>query len=144
MNKFFNFLRGTVRAEVSGMFPERVINLCAQNRVEFWAVDWRDDDTVRMTLRSEGLHEAIMFAERVDCRLEVLWQRGLPQFLSLFRQRYGFLVGVAGALLTVAILSGFILNIEITGNERVDDAVILQQLQRQLYLHHLNQRSSCR
>ena len=130
MNKFFNFLRGTVRAEVSGMFPERVINLCAQNRVEFWAVDWRDDDTVRMTLRSEGLHEAIIFAQRVDCRLDVLWQRGLPQFLSLFRQRYGFLVGVAGALLTVAILSGFILNIEITGNERVDDAVILQQLQR--------------
>ena len=130
MNKLINYLRGTARVEVTGMFPERVVNLCAQNRVEFWAVDWADEGIVRMTVRSEGVEAVGGFAERVDCCLKVIWQRGMPQFFSLFRQRYGFLAGMAAALLTVAILSGFILRIEITGNERVDDAVILQQLQR--------------
>ena len=130
MNKLINYLRGTARIEVSGKFPERVINLCAQNGVEFWAVDWRDDGTVHMTVRAEGLAGATEFADRVECRLNVLWQKGLPQFLSLFRRRYGFLFGMAMALLTVSVLSGFILKIEITGNERVSDAVILQQLQR--------------
>ena len=39
MNGVVNYLRGTVRVTVAGPFPERVINLCAQKGVEFWAVD---------------------------------------------------------------------------------------------------------
>ena len=130
MRKLVNYLRGMIRIEVSGAFPERVVNLCAQNRVEFWAVEWPNEHTVRMSIRARGLKEAQRFSEKTDCELRIEWSRGVPQFLSLFRQRYGFLAGLTLALLTVAILSGFVLSIEITGNERVSDAEILQQLQR--------------
>ena len=55
MNNVVNYLRGTARVTVTGLFPERVVNLCAQNGVEFWGVDWRDEHLVTMTVRRKGL-----------------------------------------------------------------------------------------
>lgn len=36
MRKLFNLIRGYVDVEVTGAFPERLLNLCAQNRLQFW------------------------------------------------------------------------------------------------------------
>lgn len=130
MRRIMNVLRGTVRVTVSGLFPERVINLCAQNRVEFWAVDWRDEHTVALTVRRGGLRRLTAYAEKVGCQVQEQWRRGFPDFALKFRARYAFLVGLSLALCAVALLSRFVLTIEVTGNERVSDEVILQQLQR--------------
>ena len=40
MKRLMNFLRGMADLRVTGLFPERLINLCAQNGVEFWGVEW--------------------------------------------------------------------------------------------------------
>ena len=130
MNRFINSLRGTVCVSVSGPFPERVINLCAQSRVDFWAVDWQDEHTVLFTLRRHGLKKVQAFAQRVDCLLVVERLDGLPEFLGKFKRRYAFLIGLFFALCTVGFLSQFVLSIEINGNENVSEAVILQQLRR--------------
>ena len=130
MNGVVNYLRGTVRVTVTGLFPERVVNLCAQNGVEFWGVDWRDEHLVGMTVRRKGLPRLEELAHRVECEVTVGERHGLPEFLKTFRSRYGFLVGLALTLCAVTVLSQFVLTIEITGNETVPDGVILRQLQR--------------
>ena len=130
MNGIINYLRGTARVTVAGLFPERVINLCAQNSVEFWGVDWRDEHWVSMTVRRKGLSELEELARRVDCEIVVGERHGLAEFARIFRNRYGFLVGLALTLCAVTVLSQFVLTIEITGNETVPDEVILRQLQR--------------
>ena len=50
MQKIINFFRGSVRLEVTGPFPERFLNLCAQNYLSFWDVQWLEDGGVRLTL----------------------------------------------------------------------------------------------
>ena len=130
MKRLMNSLRGTARVRVEGAFPERLINLCAQNRVEFWAVDWRDESVVEFTLRLAGLQRLLELSDRVGCEVTVLARRGVPMFLRAFRCRYGFLIGLALTLCAVSLLSRFVLTVEVTGNERVPDGVILQQLQR--------------
>ena len=59
MRRLMNFLLGTVRVRFTGPFPERLINLCAQNGVEFWGVEWLDEHTVRLTLRRRGLKKLV-------------------------------------------------------------------------------------
>ena len=130
MNRVVNYLRGTARIRIAGVFPERAVNLCARNGVQFWAVEWPDENTVTMTVWGREIQMARFYAEKTQCQLETEWERGLPRFLRIFRQRYGFLIGLTAALVLSAILSGFIMTIEITGNERVSDALILQHLQR--------------
>ncbi|MEM5780862.1 MAG: sporulation protein YqfD, partial [Lawsonibacter sp.] len=56
--------------------------------------------------------------------------RGLPDFLIRFRARYAFLTGLALSLCAVAVLSRFVLTVEVTGNQRLPTAVILTQLRQ--------------
>ena len=130
MRKLFNFLLGSARIRVTGRFPERIINLCAQNRVEFWAVDWHDEHAVSFTLRSRNLSDVHRLAEKMQGEVVVLWHTGLPVFVSGFRKRYGFLTGLCLALITAAVLSQFVLTVEVTGNETVSTQTVLQYLQR--------------
>ena len=130
MKRLINYLLGMVRLTVTGPFPERLMNLCAQSRLDFWAVEWLDEHSVRLTTRRGALNELNELAEKVGCAVQVEKSRGLPDFLARFRTRYAFLAGLALTLCAVAFLSRFILVIEVTGNEQVSTAVILSQLRR--------------
>ena len=130
MKRLMNLLRGTVALCVTGPFPERLLNLCAQHRLDFWRLEWLDDHTVRFTARRSQFRRLEALAERVECEISVEQRRGLPDFLLRFRARYAFLVGLALALGAVAFLSRFVLTIQVSGNERLPTAVILSQLRQ--------------
>ena len=55
MRRLMNFLRGMVILRLTGPFPERLINLCAQEGIDFWAMEWLDENTVRLTTRRHTL-----------------------------------------------------------------------------------------
>lgn len=130
MRKLMNFLRGTVILRLTGPFPERLINLCAQEGIEFWAMEWIDENTVRLTTRRYTLKRFQELAGRAGCEVAREASRGLPDFLGRFRTRYAFLAGLAFALCAVSFLSRFVLVVEVTGNREVPTAVILSQLRQ--------------
>ena len=53
MQWIVNRLRGELRVVARGPFPERLMNVCAQNGISFWALEWRDGHTLSMTVRQE-------------------------------------------------------------------------------------------
>ena len=55
MKRLMNYLLGVVRVRVTGPFPERLLNLCAQGGVPFWGVEWMDGHTLRLTARRRAL-----------------------------------------------------------------------------------------
>lgn len=130
-NQIVNLLRGSVRLEVSGAFPERFLNLCAQRGTAFWAVEWPDTHTLRLSVAwqdREGLEE---LGERTGCTLTELRRRGAPPFLLRFRRRYALLAGLCLAFLGACLLSRFVLVVDVEGNETVPTQVILTELRRQ-------------
>lgn len=130
MRKLMNFLRGMVILKLTGPFPERLINLCAQEGIDFWAMEWLDEHTVRLTIRRYTLKRFRELAQRAGCEVEREASRGLPDFLGRFRTRYAFLVGLVLALCAVSVLSRFVLTVQVSGNEEVPSAVILSQLRQ--------------
>mgnify|MGYP001782158458 CR=1 FL=1 len=130
MNRLINFLLGMVTLTAAGPFPERLVNLCAQEGVEFWGTQWLDAHTLRLTVRRRFLPVLRRLAQRANCQLQVERSRGLPAFLGRFRTRYAFLIGMAFALCAVGVLSRFVLTIQVTGNQQVPTAVILSELRR--------------
>ena len=131
MHKLINFMRGSVRLEVTGAFPERFLNLCAQRGVQFWGVEWREDRVLRITVTRRDLRRAEALGERVLCDVVRLSPSGVPYFLRRFRHRYAFLVGLALSMAAVCVLSRFVLTVEVVGNETVSTAQILTELRRQ-------------
>ncbi len=130
MKRLMNFLRGMVTLTITGPFPERLMNLCAQQGIDFWKLFWLDEHTLRLTTRRRQLPLLRQLAERVNCEVKVEGSRGLPDFLIRFRARYAFLTGLALSLCAVAVLSRFVLTVEVTGNQRLPTAVILTQLRQ--------------
>ena len=130
MQWIVNRLRGELRVVARGPFPERLMNVCAQNGISFWALEWRDGHTLSMTVRQEDRKQLWKLAERGGCTVETEGSRGLPAFLARFRTRYAFLAGFALSLAAVCILSSFVLTIQVTGNETVPTGVILSELRR--------------
>ena len=128
MRHLMNLIRGLVFVRLTGLFPERLVNLCAQEGIDFWAMEWLDEHTVRFTTRRGTLPLLEELARRAGCEVERESSRGLPDFLGRFRTRYAFLAGLVIALCAVSVLSRFILTVEVTGNETVPTAVILSQL----------------
>ncbi len=64
-----------------GPFPERLMNVCAQNGISFWALEWRDGHTLSMTVRQEDRKQLWKLAERVGCTVETEGEPG-PARLS--------------------------------------------------------------
>lgn len=126
-----NLLRGSIRLEVTGEFPERFLNLCAQNGVAFWDLEWPDSRSLSLTVAWKDRREMDELAQRAGCTVKRGRRKGVPPFLLRFRKRYAFLLGLMLAMGAVCLLSRFVLVIEVEGNERVPTRVILSELQRQ-------------
>lgn len=128
MKNLVNLLRGILEVTVTGPFPERLINLCAQHRLAFWGLEWQDEHTFTIQLHRGDLGRLEELARRVDCSVDVGRGRGLPFFLARFRRRYAFLAGLALSLAAVCFCSNFIFTIQVTGNETVPAERILGEL----------------
>lgn len=128
LRRMVNLLRGSVCLEVRGPFPERFLNLCAQNGVLFWRTVWLDAHTLRVTVTHGDSGRACRLAEKTMCTVTRTGQAGIPGFLGRFRRRYALLAGLALCLAAVGVLSRFVLTIEVSGNEQVSTAEILTAL----------------
>mgnify|MGYP005771261599 FL=1 len=129
--RLVNALRGSVRLEVEGAFPERFLNLCAQRGILFWNVEWMEATRLRLTVTRRGSRQAAALGERTLCTVTPAGRSGMPYFLARFRKRYAFWVGMGLSMAAVCVLSSFILTIQVKGNTDVSTAQILTELRRQ-------------
>ena len=130
MQAIINFLRGSVLFTVTGAFPERFLNLCAQAGVGFWDLEWLAPHTLRLRVSRRDARRVGPLAEKVLCEARARRHLGFPYFLAGFRKRYALLLGLALSLAAVCLLSRFVLTIEVSGNETVSTAAILTELSR--------------
>ena len=130
MKKIINLLRGYIEWQITGASPEQLLNLCAQNRLPFWRLRWLDETCFTFRTALSDSKRVGGLAGKAMCETKVLARRGLGAAALSLVKRWGFLLGLALCLTAVAILSRFVLVVEVTGNEAVPDAIILSQLQR--------------
>ena len=58
MKRAVNYLQGDGDPDGPGLFPERLLNLCAQEGVACWALEWTDSHTMRLTTYRRSLPPA--------------------------------------------------------------------------------------
>ena len=130
MKKLINLLLGYVEIQVTGAFPERLLNLCAQHQVAFWKLRWLDDTGFIFRISMKDRKRLEELAGRAMCELEERGRHGGAAVAQSMRRRWGFLLGLALCMAAVSVLSQFLLVVEVTGNKTVPTAIILTELQR--------------
>lgn len=131
MQWLINYLRGFVTVTVWGAFPERLLNLCAANRLGFWGLEWVDETAFRFTVSFREYHRLERLAQKAMCELRTPQRGGLPVLALGLRRRWAFLAGMGLCVLALCFLSRVVLTVDVEGNETVPTAVILNELARQ-------------
>lgn len=130
MKKLINLLLGYVELQVTGAFPERLLNLCAQHGVIFWRVCWVDSTTFTLRVAKKDVKRLEELAGRAMCQVTAGRSFGSAAAAKTLGARWGFLLGLTLCVGAMGILSRFLLVVEVTGNETVPTAVILSELER--------------
>ena len=125
-----NYLRGYTVLEVVCATPERVVNLCAAGGVPFWNVRWLTAERLRFTTTRSGERRLREIMAELDAEVSVVERSGAPELWRRVRRRYVLLGAAALLPLVLAVSAGRIWGFEVSGNDTVATAEILQALER--------------
>ncbi len=123
--KFMHFLLGYVRFTAEGGFPERFINLCSRSGIPLWNLMSRKG-VLHANTGIKGYKAIRPAARKSGMRVRISRRIGLPFFLKKNKKRTGLLLGFFGLFILVLYLSTMIWMVEVQGNDRIPDEVILE------------------
>ena len=129
MRSLSDTVRGVVRLEVFGAFPESLLNTAAGASVELWNAESAGEHRLRFDTYERRLVELEALAQRCGCELRVLRRRGGSISLRFARRRAGLLLGLLVVCLLLFVSSLFIWRIEIRGNSRLSRGELLRALE---------------
>ncbi len=124
----YRFFLGVLEVELLGIYPEKVLNLCSQNKISIWDIHFKKGKiTFKITVRDFKRLPKIF--KRQGVRLHILKRRGLPFFTEKYKHRFGVFIGVIIFFAVLQLLSSFIWVIEVSGNKTVKSDEILKLCQ---------------
>lgn len=128
MEKLYDLARGTVRLEISGAEPERILNFCAQNGIEFWDTDPKADFAMQITIHAADYPLVQSQNGKNGIELRLVAAKGGKTITDSMKRRFVLCIGVGVCIVLLAISSLFVWRIDITGNDTISDGVILRAL----------------
>lgn len=128
MEKLYDLARGTVRLEISGAEPERILNFCAQNGIEFWDTDPKTDFAMQITIHAADYPLVQSQNGKNGIELRLVAAKGGKNITASMKRRFVLYIGVGVCIVLLTISSLFVWRIDITGNDTISDGVILRAL----------------
>ncbi len=128
MKKLYDLARGTVRLEVSGARPERILNFCAARGIAFWETSPCEDFSISFLAYASDCAAIMSQSGKNGLEIRLLDEKG-GRRLALNAKRRAVLLTLGVLSIAAAALSSlFLWSIEIEGNETLSDAQILRVL----------------
>ncbi len=128
MSGNLSFLRGSVRVELNCRYPERAVNICAGNHVDFSGLE-RAGDGVRMDVGLGGYMTLRRVAEETGAfSVKIVRRRGAPFLLWRVRKRAALALGLVLCFGLLGLSTVFVWQIDVRGNDAVPSSRILAAL----------------
>lgn len=126
-----------VRCLVTGEETLRFVNLCRNNGIELRHLV-RRENAIQMEIDAKNLKKLRPLVRKTHVKIHILDRHGPAFFFYRHKRRWWFLLGMTVFAGMIYILSLFVWQIDIDGNRKYTDALILQALSQ------MNVRTGCR
>lgn len=127
MVNILNWIRGYLKIRVSGFSPERFMNLCRNRDILLWDIS-KDDDIFYMKIHKKNFFRLKSITKKTGTKVAILKKYGLPFILPGILKRKIFIFGLALACSFWIWTSGYIWDIEISGNHQITEDVFQEFL----------------
>lgn len=128
MKKLYDLARGTVRVKASGANAESILNLCAENGIEFWDASPCSDFELFFTLHAADYPAVSSRSGKNGVEITLVCSRGGRQLTKSMKSRFVLLVLLCVCIILSAISSLFIWRIDVVGNDKVSAESLLRAL----------------
>lgn len=139
LTSVLKFLKGYVVVHLSGYSPERFLNLCSHHKIVLWGLTSTGTE-YEMCMSIAAFRKVRPLVRKTQTKVVILERHGLPFLLWKYRRRKLFAAGAFFCVVLLYVMSLFIWNIHIEGNESLSDQVILNYLQEEGITHGMAKR----
>lgn len=126
-----------VRCLVTGEETLRFVNLCRNNGIELRHLI-RKENAIQMEIDAKSFKKLRPLVRKTHVKIHILDRQGPAFFFYRHKKRWWFLFGAAVCTGVIYVMSLFIWQIDIDGNSKYTDALILQALSQ------MNVKTGCR
>lgn len=112
------YLFGYVKVYVYGFAPERFLNLVIKNELVLWEIATEEQGFSFYTGR-KNLVKMKPYLQKTNMKLKILERKGFPYFLKRNRKRVAFLAGFVLFCSMIYVLSLFIWEVKVTGEDKL-------------------------
>ena len=127
----FGIIFGYVTIEIEGYFIERFMNLCNNQKIFLWNLKRTHSTRMLVNIGLNDFKKLKPIARKTKCRVKIQDKKGVPHLLHRYQKRKLFFLLALIIFLSILLLSNFIWNIEITGNENVPTEEIQKLLEEE-------------
>lgn len=117
------YCKGYLRIRVSGLSPERFINLCGNRNLLIWDL-CNHCGEYEMLISIDDFRCLRPLLKKTKTKARIISRYGLPFFLYRYRKRKLFVAGILFCLVFLFVMSGFIWEIQIDGNYTQTDDIL--------------------
>lgn len=128
MRKLYDFVRGVAELEVSGAQPERILNYCSENGIEFWNASPCRDFSITFCVHASDVDNLLAQNGKNGIAVKLISETGGRKLVLGAKRRAVFLLAFVFCVSLAAVSSLFLWKIEISGNDKLSDAEILRKL----------------
>ena len=131
MQRLIRFFEGSLRVEVRGAYPERFLNLCARNGINFRNMETLDIGVFRIDMSPKDFLNIRPIASKAMCRIHIVSKNGLPFLVRRIKKRTVLLAGCSIFCIAAWIFTGFVWSIEIDGFDGLDEDKLRRYLEEE-------------
>lgn len=128
MRKLYDLVRGVAELEVSGAQPERILNYCSENGIEFWNASPCRDFSITFCVHASDVDSLLAQSGKNGIAVKLISETGGRKLVLGAKRRAVFLLAFVFCVSLAAVSSLFLWRIEISGNDKLSDAEILRKL----------------
>src|SRR5690349_20261849 len=118
MLRFANYFKGAVRIRISGVFPEKFINLCLARGIFLWGISRQNGDLLAF-IRLPDFLRIRPLVKLSQSRIAVAGYSGLPFTVKRIRRRKMMVVGAVLFFFLLNVMSSYIWFVDVSGQKRL-------------------------
>lgn len=127
ITKFPRYLRGIITFEISSDKTEEFLNLCSKKGYDLFHIDKGKDKTILSCL--VVTYKQIQKIKIKGLKRKIIKKSGVRFTVHRYRKRIGLLTGFVMMIALLVFLSGFVWDIDIKGNGRLSENVLIETLE---------------
>ena len=125
------YIIGYLNIEVEGVFVERFINICKARGILLWNIKLKEGIKIYANIGIKDYKKIREIAKKTNTKVKIRKKKGVPFVLNKYKRRKALVIVLIIILLTIIVLSNFIWNISVTGNNKISTEDILEDLKQE-------------